>query len=132
MPGIRNTWCQTQAAGITVPQITSPSAFPRLQGGPAGLGTLLGGRVRRFGHGFAQAFPHVALFFAEAFDGFRPDTLAGVLLKPSHDLLSLSGVSVQGLCNLLRFLGGQTPGTSRAGVVVQADKAGMGPPINPG
>src|SRR2546426_12737616 len=87
----------------------SPSAFPRLQGGPAGFGTLLGGRVRRFGHGFAQAFPHVALFFAEAFDGFRPDTLAGVLLKPSHDLLSLSGVSVQGLCNLLRFLGGQTP-----------------------
>ncbi len=132
MPGIRKTWFQTKAAGIKVPPITSPSAFSRLQGGQAGLGTLICGRGRRFGHGFAQAFPHLALFFDEAFDGLRPDTLGGVLLKPLHDLLELSGVIVQVLFHLLLFLGGQTHGTSRTGVVVQADKAGMVSPINPG
>lgn len=132
LPGIRNTRFQTKSTGIEVPQLACASTFSRLQVSNTCLGTLILGRLRRLGRGFAQTFPHVAMFFDEPFDGFGAHLLVGVLREPVHHLLQVFGMLLQVLVSLVLLLSREARGTSRPGVVVQADQSGIVPALKPG
>src|SRR5439155_15577254 len=86
LPGIGNTRFQTQSTGIEVPQLTGASTFARLQVSNTCLGTLILGRLRRLGRGFAQTFPYVAVFFDEPFDGLMVSYFNCTTGKVSHSV----------------------------------------------
>ena len=75
-------------------------------------------RIRRFGGGFANPFPDVAVFFNESFNGFGTDTLLGLLLQLMDDFLSVFGGILPILLDLLLLVEAERRSTPGARLVL--------------